>query len=181
MKRNLKIWKIGGIFFIITTGSLLHFVFEWLNFWSPIGAISPVNESVWEHLKLLFWPLVIFSVLEFKFIKEDSNNSLLAIASMAFIGLTSILVIFYTYVSIIGQHLLLIDISSFIVSVILGQYVSYKVSILKKQPIWTFWISLFILISLGLSFIVFTYFTPEIFIFQDPITGGYGIIEHHYL
>lgn len=100
---------------------------------------------------------------------------------MALIGLTSILVIFYTYVSIIGQHLLLIDISSFIVSVIFGQYVSYKVSILKKQPIWTFWISLFILISLGLSFIVFTYFTPEIFIFQDPITGGYGIIEHHYL
>ncbi len=137
-------------------------------------------KSVCEHLKLLFWPLVIFSALEFKFIKDDSNNSLLSIMSMALIGLTGIVIIFYTYVSIIGQNILVIDILSFMVSVILGQYVSYKVSISKKKPIWTCWISLFILISIGLSFIVFTYFTLEIFIFQDPITGEYGIIEHHY-
>jgi hypothetical protein len=45
MNRNLKIWKIFGVFFIIIIGSLLHFVFEWLNFWDPIGAISPVNEK----------------------------------------------------------------------------------------------------------------------------------------
>ena len=39
----------------ILAGGLLHFLYAWL----PNGAtalLSPVNESLWEHGKLLFWP-----------------------------------------------------------------------------------------------------------------------------
>lgn len=60
MKRKLQSLEILGALFVIIIGSIFHFVFEWSNQWLPLGAITPVNESVWEHLKLVFWPLVFF-------------------------------------------------------------------------------------------------------------------------
>jgi len=46
---KLEIW---GMVFISAFGSLLHFVFNWLNRFWLAGAFSAVNESTWEHLKL---------------------------------------------------------------------------------------------------------------------------------
>ena len=38
-------------------GAALHFLFTWLP--SPVTALfSPVRESVWEHVKLLYFPLL---------------------------------------------------------------------------------------------------------------------------
>lgn len=38
-------------------GTALHFLFTWLP--SPVTAlVSPVRESVWEHVKLLYFPLL---------------------------------------------------------------------------------------------------------------------------
>lgn len=56
-------WELGGIIFIVVLGSLLHFVYGLSGYWHPIGIIAAVNESVWEHLKLGFWPTVIFPLL----------------------------------------------------------------------------------------------------------------------
>ena len=43
-------------------GTLLHFLFRW--FPNPILAlVSPVRESVWEHVKLLYFPLLGASLL----------------------------------------------------------------------------------------------------------------------
>lgn len=43
-------------------GVLLHFLFSW--FPNPVVAlISPVRESVWEHVKLLYYPLLAVSLL----------------------------------------------------------------------------------------------------------------------
>jgi len=38
-------------------GSLFHFIYEWSNCLSVVGIIGAVNESVWEHLKILLWPM----------------------------------------------------------------------------------------------------------------------------
>ncbi|TXT60741.1 MAG: hypothetical protein BAJALOKI2v1_80033 [Promethearchaeota archaeon] len=51
--------------------------------------------------------------------------------------------------------------------------------ITEKKESWISWFSLIIVLTIGFFFIIFTYLTPEIFIFQDPISGGYGIIEHY--
>ena len=38
-------------------GILLHFLFQWLP--NPVTAlVAPVRESVWEHTKLLYFPLL---------------------------------------------------------------------------------------------------------------------------
>ena len=49
-----KRW-IAAWFGTALAGTALHFLYDWLP--NPLTAlVSPVSESVWEHLKLLFWP-----------------------------------------------------------------------------------------------------------------------------
>ena len=50
--KSIYTWEIIGTFFIIIAGSLLHFVYEWTGYSDIMGLFTPVNESVWEHLKL---------------------------------------------------------------------------------------------------------------------------------
>ncbi len=55
---------ICGILFTSVLGSLLHFVYEWTGE-NPLAALfSPVNESVFEHCKLLFFPALLYTLFE---------------------------------------------------------------------------------------------------------------------
>lgn len=84
-------------------------------------------------------------------------------------------VFFYTYSGILGKNIAIIDISSFFVATILGEYVAYRLMNSKFKC--NTKIAIFILILIGICFIIFTYSAPELGIFKDPITGQYGIIK----
>ena len=66
MKR--KWWTV--CFLSILAGSALHFLYDlWPN---PLTAVfAPVNESVWEHLKLLYWP---FLAAAFVLTKDEADG-----------------------------------------------------------------------------------------------------------
>ena len=52
-KRQLAVTWIAAIL----AGCVLHFLYEWLP--NAVTALfSPVNESLWEHVKLVFWPFL---------------------------------------------------------------------------------------------------------------------------
>jgi len=176
MKYKLLSLEILGAIFVIIIGSIFHFIFDWFNQWPPIGAIAPVNESVWEHLKLVFWPLIFFSIIEYFPLKGEAHNFVLAKFIAIIIAEVTILVTFYSYTAILGTELLIVDILSFIIGVILGYLVSYKILKVKQLPNWTTIISFIAIILLGIIFVVFTYYPPQIPLFQDPETGLYGII-----
>ncbi|MFX1371778.1 MAG: DUF6512 family protein [Promethearchaeota archaeon] len=175
MKNSILKWEIAGIIFILITGTLFHFLFEWLFSWSPIGAIAPVNESVWEHLKLPYWPLIFLSLIECHFIKDKANNIIIGKALSALISIGTILIVFYTYTAIIGTEILIIDILSFFIGVIIGQLISYRIISLDTLPKWINIVSWLVIVGLGLLMIIFTYLPPHLPIFQDSETGLYGI------
>lgn len=52
-------------FFISILGVLLHFTYEWSNDNPAVGLFSAVNESTWEHLKLIFFPMLLLTMMEF--------------------------------------------------------------------------------------------------------------------
>lgn len=55
-ERHWLRWEVAGLFVVIAAGNLLHFVYEWSGE-SPVAAVfSGVNESTWEHMKLLAVP-----------------------------------------------------------------------------------------------------------------------------
>lgn len=63
--RKWRTWEVLGLIFVLAAGNLLHFVYEWCGE-SPIaGVLASVNESTWEHMKLLTTPWVLWSIVEF--------------------------------------------------------------------------------------------------------------------
>jgi hypothetical protein len=58
-------FELVGMVFIILLGSMLHFTFEWSGNQPIVGVFSAVNESVWEHLKIAFWPALLYLIFEY--------------------------------------------------------------------------------------------------------------------
>ena len=73
MYRRLNIFLIIGAVFTIITGTLLHFVYEWSGESLFVGIFSPINESVWEHLKLLFFPMSVWILIGYFIFGKNEN------------------------------------------------------------------------------------------------------------
>lgn len=174
-KRSVLFYELVGMIFIIIIGSVLHFTFEWSGNQPIVGLFSAVNESVWEHLKLAFWPALLFAIIEYPTLKKMVNNFTFAKTVGTYLMVFIIPVIFYSYTSVTGKSIFAIDISTFVVAVIIGQLLSYKLLMYRKLPGNFNRVSLIALILLGLAFVLFTFYPPQLPIFKDPITGRYGL------
>ncbi len=175
MKKAL-IWELIGIIFIVIVGSALHFLFELSGHWTPVGAIAAVNESVWEHLKLGAFPAVFFALIEYKFLKKETNNFWMAKAAAVYVIPVVIVVLFYSYTAVVGHSVLAIDITIFVIAVIVGQLASYKLLTSSALPKKWDIISGVVIVLLIAAMVVFTFYPPHLPIFRDPLTGGYGIV-----
>jgi hypothetical protein len=161
--------------FIIFLGSALHFTFELSGGNPVVGAFSAVNESVWEHLKLVFWPALLLMLIEYVRLRKAADNFALAKTVGVYLAIITIPILFYSYTAITGKSIFLIDISTFVVAVIIGQVSSYKLLTHKKLSENLNRISLGLLILLGVAFVLFTFYPPQLSVFMDPNTGKYGI------
>lgn len=166
-------YNIINIIFIIIIGSLFHFTYKLSNENFLVAVFSATNESVWEHLKLIYFPMLLTIIIEFIYIGKEAFNYLCSKTIGILVAMLFIIVFFYTYTGVIGKNIAIIDIASFCIAVILGEYISYilirnKFNCNKKIPI-------LVLLILLCCFIVFTFNTPKIGIFRDQITKQYGI------
>ena len=120
---KIKTSKLLRIELIVTIlglilGTLLHFIYEWSGNNVIIASFSAVNESVWEHLKLVFYPMLILGLIEYYFVKNIANNYIEAKAIGIFTAISFIVISFFTYTGIIGTNFFIIDILIFIISII---------------------------------------------------------------
>lgn len=174
MKKSILKWELVGIVFIVVIGGALHFAFELSGGWRPLALIAAVNESVWEHLKLGFWPALIYFLIEYRYLIKYSGNLLFAKAIGLLLIPVAITVLFYAYTAII-EDMLAIDLTIFVVAVVAGQLNSYKLLTASPLPLWLNRIGISLLILLTIAFCTLTYFAPQLPIFKDPVSGGYGI------
>lgn len=179
MKPKVKAFEVTGALFIIALGTPLHFLYEWSGKLVFAAVFSPVNDSVWEHLKIIFWPSVLFAAIEYKYVRrffrEESKNFFLPKAAGIFTASAAIIVLFYTYTGITGRHFLPVDIIIFIAAVVLGQYVGHKLLVHPKMKLKCDFTGAISICILGLLFIIFTFTPPHIPLFIDPQTGSPGI------
>lgn len=166
---------IFSTIFTIVLGTLLHFTFEWSNKNLLVASFSAVNESTWEHLKLVFFPMLLTTIIGYFVFGKNLSNYLCANLLGIISAISFIIVFFYTYTGIIGTNFAILDIGSFFIAVILGEFIIYKIlnSNLNCNSI----ITIIIFILLLLCFIIFTYFPPKIGLFKDPIKNNYGILK----
>ena len=170
-------YEIFSTLFVLIIGTLLHFTFELFNQNLLIGIFSAVNESTWEHLKLVFFPSFFTTIIGF-FILGKSQKYIRNKLKGVICALIFIVIFFYTYSGIIGKSFIIIDIITFIISIIISEYITFKEffkfkEINKKE----FLIYLLAWCILSIFFIIFTFYPPHIQLFKDPITNKYGIIS----
>ena len=171
---RLLLWEIIGIVFIVFLGSFMHFTYELSGNNAIVGAFSAVNESTWEHLKLAVFPALLFMLLELKFMPRPKNFFCAKDTSIWLMPLLIIL-FFYAYTAVIPDNFVM-DIGIFILAVVIGQIVGYKMMTSGKDYEKFAKASIASLVLLALLFVLFTYYPPQIFLLQDPISGGYGIV-----
>lgn len=172
-KSKLIRFQIFSTIFVIILGTILHFTYAWYRNNLIVGIFSVVNESIWEHLKLLFFPMLITIIIGY-FIFQDTFPNFLCSKTIGIItAMLFTVIFFYTYTGIIGTNYAFLNILTFILSVIIGEYVSYILTINNFTFKKIFCIS--ILIMLTILFFIFTFNPPKINLFKDPINGSYGI------
>ena len=170
-KKKILRFQIFSVIFTWILGTILHFLYEWSGDNKIIASFSAVNESTWEHLKLVFFPMLVTTI-----IGKDNNKFWCAKTLGIILAMSFIVVFFYTYTGIIGTNFAILDIGSFFVAVILGEYVAYKIMTNEEYKLkCNKRIAVIGLICILLCFIIFTYLPPHIGLFKDPISNGYGI------
>lgn len=174
MKRDLLLWQFAGFVLTSLGGTLLHFLYDWTNQSILIAPFSGVNESTWEHMKLLFFPLFIFALVQSRFFKEYANFWCVKRTGIM-TGLGLIPVLFYTYNGVFGKSPDWINIVIFFIAAamafMLEMWLFPKGSWRCQSPRFAF----ALICLIGVLFVVFTFATPQIPLFRDPLTGTYGV------
>ena len=164
-KNSILIFEIISTIFVMVLGTLLHFTYKWSNNNMLVGIFSPINESIWEHLKLMFFPMLITIIIGYLYKGKDVDNYLSSKVIGTIVMLSFTIVFYYTYSGILGTNYVGVDVSIFFIAVALGQYVSYK--LMKTKFHGNNIIGIIILLALLLCFVVFTFFPPNIALFKD--------------
>ncbi len=172
-QKNILKFEILCTIIIIVLGVLFHFTYELSNKNILVGLFTPVNESIWEHLKLIYFPMIITTIIGYFYYGKDYENYI-GSKTLGILGAMIFTVIgYYTYSGILGQNIDWINISLFFISVIFGQFIVLK-NLNNKKNI-KLQNAIIILIIFLLMFIIFTFTPPKIGLFKNPITGTYGI------
>lgn len=173
--KRIKGFQIAGFIFTAAAGTLLHFVFEWLG--SPVyaAAFSAVNESVWEHVRLLMIPFLLFTLLEFIVYGRYVQNFAPVKCVSLLLGMLIIIAGYYTYIGAFGENLQVVNILLFVIAVAVAYIYSYTKmgGIAFRSSTGAVLGALGLLILAALA-VALTYYPPHIPLFQDPMNGTYG-------
>lgn len=172
---HLKSWHVIGAIFTLILGTLLHFTYDWSGANDFISYIAPVNESIWEHQKLLFTPMLLFMIIELFAYGKDLPNFIQVKVLSIIVGIVVTIASYYTYSGIIGNNFLIANIGTFVIGTLVAYLFSYHFlqTTYFNSPVSQI-IMLIILVLLILCFVLFTVDPPLIPLFQDSPTGTYG-------
>ena len=175
---NLKKIKILGVVIITILSFISHFAYD--IFPNIIFSfIFPVNESIWEHMKILFTSTLIYSLIEYILLKKYNityNNLPFNTYFIPLMQIPLYLVIYIPLYKLLGESPF-ISITLMIIVYIIGQIVSYNILKEKELKLLNIIIIPVILLSY-LGFIYLTYNPPHTYIFYDITEDKYSINDY---
>lgn len=163
----LKKYTIKGIIFVSILGCISHFIYDWTGNNAAAGFIFPINESIWEHMKLFFFPMILYSIYMNRRLEKNNPGITTSLLFGIILGTMIIPVIYYTYSGILGFNITIIDVLILIVSIFLSFISVYKLTQSRKLSSCLFILEAAVII-IAICFILFTYYPPKINLFADP-------------
>lgn len=176
LKSNYKnIW--WWILATIIIGTFWHFGYELAGRNYLVGLIAPVNESVWEHLKIVFFPLVLTSVVAFIKLRPIKSNFWTGLLLGSIAGMLITFFGFYLYTSLIGDSLVG-DIILYILAIIASTFIVWWFMKNSKKIEWLEILSSVGIIIIASMLIYLTIRTPKLKPFIEESSGSYGINQN---
>ncbi len=170
--RFIAMYHLLGVFIILSVGGPLHFLYEWMGNNRFIASVAPINESIWEHLKLVYWPILLYWVAGYILFKRRKNLSykrwFQAMAISITLSMIIVVVWYYTWKGAFAIEATWVNFSS-----LLGVPLSQLIAIHAYRVVKSRWIyfipSAFVVISIGFMLIYFTYYPPSSPLFISPV------------
>ena len=177
MKRSIPQWQMAGFIAVSLLGTFLHFLFDLTGGSFPAALVSAVNESIWEHMKLLFYPMMLVALVENRAWGKTLPSFWCIKLAGTLLGLALIPVLYYTYTGILGTSADWFNIAIFFLAA--GAAFRWETTRFSsgrtcriqpgaaKAALWL----------LAAAFTAATFFPPHLPFFADPINGTYGFYQ----
>lgn len=174
MKKSVSFWQMMGFLFTSVLGTFLHFLFDLTGGSVFAALISAVNESIWEHMKLLFYPMVLFALMEYRAWGKIVSGFWCVKGKGILLGLTLIPVLYYSYTGILGVSTDWFNITIFFLAAGIAYRWETKAFQTEDPCQIPPRMAVGMILLLALVFTLLTFLPPEIPFFRDPVTGTYG-------
>lgn len=172
----MNIFTLLIISFLILSvfGTLLHFTHGWLKNGFLLHIFSALNESSWEHMKMLVAPTLLVMVIQYFALEARYTNLFNSLLIFFLVELVSMPLLFELLKYLFKNKVpLVFTIGLFYICILLGllsEYLFLQNGVFVMSEL---------MVKIGIvvvtaSFIVFSYFPPHLPIFKDPVNGGYG-------
>lgn len=166
MKHDTSLWGFAGFSLTSLVGTLLHFLYDWTGGSLLVAPISGVNESTWEHMKLLYVPLLAFAFIQRRTFRDSPSFWCVKLRGTV-TGLVLIPVLFYTLNGAFGKTPDAVNISIFFVAAAATFLLETRL-LRRDSPCRFPRLAVAALVLIGVLFFVFTFWPPNLPLFIDP-------------
>lgn len=173
--KKIKVLAVIGIFILSFLSNFAYEIFPNIIF----SFIFPVNESIWEHMKILFTSTLLYGIIDYLLLKKYNikhNNFPFQLYFTSLIGIPIYLVIYLPLYNLLGESPF-ISISLLLIVYIITQIVSYNILKEKELRILNI-ITIPVILLSYLGFIYLTYNPPHTYIFYDITEDKYSINDY---
>lgn len=170
--KKIKLIQIIGVFIL---SFICHFAYDWFPN-TIFSFIFPVNESIWEHMKIIITAYLLYGIIDYLLLKKNNyscNNYLSQLILVPIIGIITYLIIYLPIYNLIGENMI-VSIELLLLIYVFMSYLSYLFICEENNKILK-------IISIPLIFIIYgifiylTYKPPKNYIFYDTTKNIYGI------
>ncbi len=134
-----------------------------------VGVFAPVNESVFEHLKLVFWPAILYFFVLYLIKKSAPENGIVSLLMGIIAGMLTTVVLFYTYNGATGKNIDFINVIIYFIAIavlIIVRNLFIKNNFLNSKK--AKWLAVLGFIIIAVLLAVFTFYPPNIPLFVSP-------------
>lgn len=164
MVKKIRTYEIIGYFFVGILGAFQHFFYEWFGHNKFVACFAPINESPWEHLKLIFFPMMLFTVFEYIILGEEAGNIVMLKYIGTLLAMFFTISAYYTYSGIIGKNYMIPDLIIFYLAIFIPPFLTVKkIRHMKNSNFF----GLLLWVLTGALFVIFTFYVPQIGLFRN--------------
>lgn len=168
-KRNYIIFSTLLLFTLMFA---THFIYDILpNFFTSI--FFPVNESIMEHMKMIFSTYLIYNIILYFYKKDHFNNYPSNFLFTSIFNISLFLLIYLPLFNILGENFIITILILFI-SIFISSFISYQILTRKKDETLNL-LSIILSIIIFIVFTLLTYYPIEYYLWYDQKNNIYGI------